>query len=282
MHDFMKSARGLTRNPLGIIGLFICLVYGFACLVLGLGAPSLLPDERSPLVWFIVLFPCLILGVFFRLVTTHHKKLYAPSDYKDERLFISDQSDEKRAIRLENEVRRVEAQESVTQAPTTDQPPLALPVPTPEAPRPTPAIRSAYAEAERLAFLELEKEIGTPFRKYVQVSSHGKTEEFDGVLLTKNEAHLIEVKYFSRPAFKREFLEALIHRASTFMWDATLGDKEAEHQREKVVFWIAIVVDFPSEALAEFKRKVEAAVRCDMFTVNMRFYQLDELKAKYG
>ncbi|HWX65877.1 MAG TPA: hypothetical protein VNZ27_05540 [Rhodanobacter sp.] len=272
MREFAKAAQGLTRNPLGVIGLFIVLVYGFACLVLGLAASQLQPDERSPLIWFIVIFPALILGVFYRLVTAHHKKLYAPSDYKDERLFLSPLSDEQRAERLETEVQRVEEQEAV-------------PVPSvqiQETPRPTPAIRSAYADAERLAFLELEKEVGKPFRKYVQVSSHGRTEEFDGVLITKDEAHLIEVKYFSRPAFKREFLEALIHRASTFMWDQTVGDKNSNITKDKVIFWIAIVVDFPKEALPEFKRKVEEAVRCDMFVVNLRFFQLDDLKAKYG
>lgn len=269
MRDFTEAARGLTRNPLGIIGLFIVLVYGFACLVLGLGAQQLDPSERTPLIWFIVLFPVLILSVFFRLVTAHHKKLYAPSDYKDERLFLAPLSDEQRAERLETEVQRVEEQEAI---PLPSAPPQ-------ETPRPTPEIRSAYADAERLAFLELEKEIGKPFRKYVQVSSHGKTEEFDGVLITKDEAHLIEVKYFSRPAFKREFLEALIHRASTFMWDQTDDDKS---NREIVVFWIAIVVDFPKEALPEFKRKVEEAVRCDMFTVNLRFFHLEDLRGKYG
>lgn len=282
MQGFMKSARGLTRNPLGIIGLFICLVYGFACLVLGLGASALQPTERFPLVWFIVLFPVLILAVFFRLVTTHHKKLYAPSDYRDERLFLSDLSDERRAERLEDEVQRVEAQEAAPDTSASTHQQRSLPAPTTETPRPTPVIRSTYADAERLAFLELEKEIGKPFRKYVQVSSHGKSEVFDGVLITKSEAHLIEVKYFSRPAFKREFLEALIHRASTFMWDATVGEEDSHASREKVIFWIAIVVDFPSEALEEFKRKVQAAVRCDMFAVNLRFYQLEELKARYG
>jgi hypothetical protein len=32
--DFMEKAKGLTRNPLGIIALFISLIYGVACFVL--------------------------------------------------------------------------------------------------------------------------------------------------------------------------------------------------------------------------------------------------------
>lgn len=40
------------------------------------------------MVIFVVLFPCLVLRVFYLLVTKHHKKLYSPSDYKDEQNFV--------------------------------------------------------------------------------------------------------------------------------------------------------------------------------------------------
>lgn len=272
MRDFAESTKALTKNPLGIIGLFIVLVYGLACAVLGLGADSLQPDERLPLIWFIVLFPVLILGAFLWLVTAHHRKLYAPSDYKDERLFLAPQSDEQRTQRLEKEVKRVEEIESqsVVAVPSTA---------TAEVVRPTVEIRSTYADAERLAFLALEQEIGKPFQKYVEVTAHGRKEQFDGVLVTNKEAHLIEVKYFSRPAFKREFLEAQIHRASDFVWENTFDEKVT---REQVIFWLAIVTDFPVEALPKFRKEVEDSVRCEMFTVNLRFYRLDELRSKYG
>ena len=88
--DFMEKAKGLTRNPLGIIGLFISLIYGFACLVLSTSLNNLHgSEERLPLIWFIILFPVLILLIFTFLVTKHHKKLYAPSDYKDEKNFVN-------------------------------------------------------------------------------------------------------------------------------------------------------------------------------------------------
>lgn len=88
--DFLEKAKGLTRNPLGIIGLFISLIYGFACLVLSTSLNNLNgSEERLPLIWFIILFPVLILLIFTFLVTKHHNKLYAPSDYKDEKNFLN-------------------------------------------------------------------------------------------------------------------------------------------------------------------------------------------------
>jgi hypothetical protein len=80
-------AKGLSRNPLGIIALFIVLVYGFAALVTTFSG-SLSWSERLPLIWFLVLFPVLVLAVFSWLVSRHGGKLYAPSDYRNEENYI--------------------------------------------------------------------------------------------------------------------------------------------------------------------------------------------------
>lgn len=84
--NITEVASKLARNPLGVIVFFLVLIYGIAALVLGLS--SLTPEERTPLIWFIVLFPVLMLGSFLWLVIKHTEKLYAPSDYKDERHFV--------------------------------------------------------------------------------------------------------------------------------------------------------------------------------------------------
>lgn len=86
---FMDNAKGLARNPLGIIALFISLIYGFACLVLGLSGNNLSHEEKMPFVWFLIFFPVLILITFIYLVTRHHQKLYAPFDFRDDSGFLS-------------------------------------------------------------------------------------------------------------------------------------------------------------------------------------------------
>lgn len=72
---FAQAALELTRNPLGVIGLFVVLVYAIAAFATGLAARYLQPCERLPLIWFIVLFPVLLLGTFVWLVVYHHTKL---------------------------------------------------------------------------------------------------------------------------------------------------------------------------------------------------------------
>lgn len=87
LKTFGDTAKGLARNPIGIIALFIVLIYGFASLVVGFSG-NLTPAERLPIVWFLVFFPIIVLAAFTWLVSQHHTKLYAPSDYKADDAFI--------------------------------------------------------------------------------------------------------------------------------------------------------------------------------------------------
>ncbi len=87
---FATSAMGFTKNPLGIIALFIVLVYGFASLVVGFG--NELSEHVIPLIYFMVFFPVLVFVGFLWLVARHYNKLYGPSDYQDEDNFIKAQA----------------------------------------------------------------------------------------------------------------------------------------------------------------------------------------------
>lgn len=83
----IDAAKGLARNPLGIIALFIVLVYGFASLVTAF-AGSFTHDERLPLIYFLIVFPVLVLAVFAWLVSMHSGKLFAPADFKNEENYV--------------------------------------------------------------------------------------------------------------------------------------------------------------------------------------------------
>ena len=87
LRNFGEIAKGLARNPLGIIALFIVLVYGFASLVTAF-AGSFTAAERLHLIYFLILFPVLVLIVFAWLVSKHSAKLFAPSDFRDEENYL--------------------------------------------------------------------------------------------------------------------------------------------------------------------------------------------------
>ncbi len=86
VRGFGGVAKSLAGSPLGIIALFLVLVYGLASLVTFSVSLSLL--ERMPLILFLVFFPVLVLGVFAWLVSQHNRKLFAPADFKNEDNFL--------------------------------------------------------------------------------------------------------------------------------------------------------------------------------------------------
>ena len=87
IQSFAEIARRLARNPLGIIALFIVLVYGIASLVT-VSTEGWETNERLPLIYFLVFFPVLVLTVFGWLVSRHSDKLYAPSDFTNEENYM--------------------------------------------------------------------------------------------------------------------------------------------------------------------------------------------------
>jgi hypothetical protein len=82
LKDFGSISRNLARNPLGIIALFIVLVYGLAGLVISIGKPEFFTNPYHPAVIFIAAFPPLVLLTFVFLVSFHHTKLYGPTDFQ--------------------------------------------------------------------------------------------------------------------------------------------------------------------------------------------------------
>lgn len=73
-----------VKNPLTVIAIFcgVAETSGAACL------PFLAPEVQATYVWFLMLFPALVVVLFFSVLYLKHKVLYAPSDYKDERNFM--------------------------------------------------------------------------------------------------------------------------------------------------------------------------------------------------
>lgn len=85
----MKQVENFTRNPLGIIALFLSVIYGIAGYVISNGFSYLHGCcERLPLIYFIVFFPLIVLVAFVYLVVNHNEKLYSPKDFDNQDGFL--------------------------------------------------------------------------------------------------------------------------------------------------------------------------------------------------
>ncbi len=90
LKTFSDNAKSLSKSPLGVITLFLILVYSFACIVTTFG-DSFAPNEKTLLVYFIVFFPVLVLLIFTWLVMYHNNKLFGPNDFKNEANYLKTQ-----------------------------------------------------------------------------------------------------------------------------------------------------------------------------------------------
>ena len=73
-----------VSNPLTLIAIFASLAEIAATSVL----PMVEGAVQGVFVWFVMLFPVLLVALFFATLNWNHSVLYAPSDYTDETNFL--------------------------------------------------------------------------------------------------------------------------------------------------------------------------------------------------
>ncbi|ADP99403.1 hypothetical protein ABWH88_12990 [Marinobacter adhaerens] len=74
-----------VSNPLTIIAIFSALAEIAGTITVGL----ISPDLQKIFIWFVMLFPLIIVMIFFLTLNFNPKVLYAPSDFKDEENFLT-------------------------------------------------------------------------------------------------------------------------------------------------------------------------------------------------
>jgi hypothetical protein len=193
-----------ARNPLGIIALFISLIYGMSALLLGTSISYFSASNQTTLVAFIVSFPFVVLGLFAWLVAKHHQKLYGPGDYRSDEGFLNALNAlPPTAIgeRLRDEISHDEQvqEKQEAQQPSTIQKVREKPSPAPGVPedRTTTVDTQLLAySAENLVFEELQREFNARIQKRVtaKLGRNTPAREFDGIIELPQETILIEVK----------------------------------------------------------------------------------------
>jgi hypothetical protein len=295
--DFSNSAQKLARNPLGIIALFLLLVYGIAGLVFSVAAKGLDVSERRPLVWFLVLFPVLVLGAFIWLVARHHTKLYAPSDYRDAEGFFR----ALKGLTIDEQRAKLDAEVNALQVDATDAKPqgsagaTAAPLEgAPSAPdeerqevaevqSPAPfndrrvstvqlverrrgELREAVVLAEELVFRKLEAEFHLPVRRHVKISGA----EIDGLIGTPVPT-AVEIKYVQSSRNIARFSHLMVSQLLAMQVRTTLGPL-------KVL--LVVVVDAQPEERHLVDRMLERRVTSR--GIEYRVYDFAALKEEFG
>lgn len=203
----MVEKIGHIKNPLTVIAIFAAIAEISGTTVL----PFIESENQSLYVWFLMLFPVFLVGVFFLTLNFNHRVLYAPSDYKDEKNFVNPYgkaTPEEQNKKLREEVEELEAENTAEQASSEymnrqnsvnreDSNDSFLS----SAQKNTAKLRQIMADvalAEKLAVNKLSRELGLNFKTDVRInlpdSKFGAV--YDALGINDNEVHAVEVKLF--------------------------------------------------------------------------------------
>ncbi len=261
--SFDKTAQKLSRNPLGIIALFIVLVYGMAALALGLSSGNLQIYERLPLIYFLVIFPVVVLAVFYRLVSHHHVKLYAPSDFQDQEGFFRTLLPHEQKEKLDADTKIIKKETEITKKKSQKTKKRKAPSTITNVAQSTNVLAIVV---EDLVFRELALEFNGVIRKGIGIQNY----RFDGAVEYMGNYTVIEVKYTQRldlgPMLRRQIVRFRAIRV-----------------KKKMSFLLAIVADgWTPKHIVDENEKLRNIAQESNLPLQIRIYDLAELERKYG
>jgi hypothetical protein len=273
INGFMKNAKGLSKNPLGIIALFISLIYAFACAVLGVSLNNLTAsNERLPLIWFIIIFPVIILLAFIYLVVNHHEKLYAPSDFRDDNAFIKAMDKKDITIKTKNEVKELT---EVLNNDTNQKDEVSIKDIKEIANKfldNTP-LEEKYKNAESWAISEFSLNHNLDIKRNQKiVSPRFGTFELDGICKTEDNFYAIEVKYWTNSSLNNA-LKLKIQDTLRY-----LNSAKNVLTRKNFIPVILLVMDSVDDSIKaayiDFVKQIDNDAQLDIF-------EYQDLKRKY-
>ncbi len=232
-----KMPKWEARNPLGIIALFISLIYGMSALLLGTSIGKLEKWNETILVIFIVLFPCAVLTIFGWLVACHHRKLYGPGDFKNDDAFLVAGGLENSAelgAKYEAEIKEdiSIANVNIDDAEQTSSDDVSELKESAQRLKfesnllkdiPSEPIRRAYM-AESLVFQDLQDEFKGFLRRETKIKTKSGFINVDGVVRGEGGDTIVEVKYTSNPSRIKPILRSACRKLKRFR-NELIGEK---------------------------------------------------------
>lgn len=262
-----ESATKLSRNPLGIIALFILLIYGFATLLFGFVGNTFTEAQKWWFVIFLVIFPVLVLFVFAYLVINHHQKLYAPSDYRDEKNFFGYSSPKEQEEKIEKEAKELleNSEPDDNKASSKKQ------------------IIQSFAERrdrmehiENLVFDYYEKKYDYDFDRNVYFNINERKICFDGLSERKGVLNFFEIKYTPNLYFPIPLLSNVILNAINIQnYMLKTGKYPNYKYRLKLIF---VVESDELTEKREFSRRIKNMIDTESINISVSVFSVKQLE----
>ena len=262
------------RNPLTIIAIFAGIAEISGTIVL----PFITDTNQETYIWFLMLFPLLLVVLFFLTLNFNHKVLYAPSDFKDEENFFKSfkpASPKEREEKLREQAREVAEEVPDTPVAAAQEAPHTTPQPS-NASTATArfSMQARYLLAEDLAINKIAREMGQPVRREVSfgTSDAGRRFIFDGVIIDKKQVTAIEVKYITSLVSLHKRVKDVVNNV------IHIAEALPESTRSRFSLVLALVTDLSKDQHQEIASRVHTMIGMTPFPVQVRIFSLHQLE----
>ena len=234
-----------VSNPLTIIAIFAGLAEASGKAIL----PFLAPAVQAQYIWFLMLFPTLLVILFFVTLLKDHHVLYSPSDYKDQDDFVElikeANKEEKEESRRQDKIEVEKKIEQIKHDPTantlTDK-------------------NMKYSKIKKWALNDVLKKYPGTFKKEVILKTKIKNVLFNGVIDLNGQKTFIKFKVFNK--FDRnDIINAVQEQIKNYELIA------GEHKNVVIVFKIVILDNnFHKSAYNELTSTYNVFTHCGVRT----------------
>ena len=275
----MKTTSAV-KNPLTVIAIFAGLAEVAGTVVL----PFVAETNQLTYIWFLMVFPTLLVLLFFLTLNKNPKVLYAPSDFRDESNYMKifrPSSTTERLVKLENEVQESIDEEpiqevTITKDNGTVETKNAVSSQLDLFERMSSDPRNRYMLAENLIIDRLSAEFRMPAQRELALRKQfGTGYLFDAIFEDKRGPIIVEIKFLPEKSYTRrlrETLKKMEHAVSS------LPDIMRRNTRVLLVF----AHERPNEEVAMIKKELNEMVRTLSVPIEIRMYNLKELITEAG
>lgn len=282
----MVEKIGHIKNPLTVIAIFAAISEISGTTVL----PFIEPDNQGIYVWFLMLFPIFLVGIFFLTLNFNHRVLYAPSDYKDEKNFVNPYgkaSPDEQGKKLREEVEEIEAEDTTVNTNSETEPEKTK--------SDTGSGKEEFLQAaeinaarhrqlmadvtltEKLAVNKLSKELGLDFKTDVRLDlpEVRGLAVYDALAVNDNEIHAVEVKLFKAKHVDPSRFARVLEQSEL----ATQHFKGFDPKN--FILHIFAVMDSPEVEANKLKHNLDAFVKRYKVKVKIHITTLNDLQNEY-
>jgi len=271
---------GPVKNPLTIIAIFAGLAETSGTVVL----PFIEKSIQGTFVWFLIVFPIILIVMFFLTLNFNHKVLYAPSDFEDEENFmrsfvkstVKDKVDKINEEFVEDDEELVVEEDIIKPEPTlnvtdTDNKNLEFYKSVI-----SKNIQATYFLAEELVLTKLSLLYKKSIDREITFDSGSTRYKFDGLMRDGKDITAIEVKYLNNAKNIELYLSGPLMKLKD-IYDSF----DAETKRTFKLI-LAIVTNFDKQTNDLVLLRTTMATNKMNYRIDTKIFNLDELKEEMG